>query len=250
LSRDLWLVPVAQQATEALVVNRCVVVIDVFRATTTVLAALEAGAREVCTASEVDTARLMKERLSNAVLAGERGGFALEGFDLGNSPLEMTPASVEGRTMILTTTNGTLAVERSGRASCVYAACVRNAEAVARVVESTELNVTIVCAGTEGRYSVEDVYAGGLVAAHLSRVGYDLDDGAAAAAILSRTDTNTVVNANTCRHYRNLIERGLGGDIPYCLQKNSSQEVPILSVGKHPRCFRLKSHSTQSLLLT
>jgi 2-phosphosulfolactate phosphatase len=239
LSADLRLVLVAGQADEDLVRARCVVVIDVFRATTTMLSALEAGAKGIYAVSGVEEARALRERKPRMLLAGERGGLPLAGFDLGNSPLEMTPGRVAGRTLVLTTTNGTLATERSRSGSQVYAACLRNADAAAREAVSTGLDVTLVCAGTEGRLSIEDLYAAGIVAARLSLEGYALDDGASAAAILAGTEVSTVVNERTCRHYRTLMGLGLSDDINYCLELNCSSAVPSLVHGEEVPLFAL-----------
>ena len=102
-------------------VGGTVVVIDVLRATTTIVFALEAGATEVIPCLEVGDARAMAEKFppGTAVLGGERNGLPIEGFDLGNSPSEYTPETVGGKTVIFTTTNGTRAMLRCQKAAQV-----------------------------------------------------------------------------------------------------------------------------------
>lgn len=146
------------------------VVVDVLRATTVMATALAAGAQRVITCREVDDAHRIAEQLrrekpeETVLLVGERGGLPIQGFDLGNSPIDFTPQRVRGRTLVQTTTNGTLAIERCATAAKVVTASFVNLTSVAeRLVAEGE--VQIVCAGTDGRVTGEDVLlAGALVA--------------------------------------------------------------------------------------
>ncbi len=223
---DVILVPTAQSANADELAGRRVAVIDVLRATTVILAALERGARRVLAVAGLDEARLLKSRLPDAVLAGERGGFAPEGFDYGNSPVEISGADLAGRVVVLTTTNGTLAVQRAEPAATIFAACLRNASSVARVLASRDGRIALVCAGTEGAFTIEDFYCAGLIARGLSSHGYVLSDLAWSAALLADRPVAGVVNDRTCSHVRTLIRRGLGADVPYCLDCDASTTVP------------------------
>jgi 2-phosphosulfolactate phosphatase len=100
------------------------------------------------------------------VLGGERGGLPIEGFDLGNSPAEYTPASVGGKTVVFTTTNGTSALERARQAKHVYVAAFVNAAAVVRAL-TNETDVHLLCAGTRGEITREDVLLAGLLVERL-----------------------------------------------------------------------------------
>jgi 2-phosphosulfolactate phosphatase len=145
------------------------VVIDVLRATTTITAALAAGAREVIPCLEVEDARRIATGLpaGQALLGGERGGVKIEGFDLGNSPSEYTRERVAGRTLVFTTTNGTRAMLHAKAADEILLAALVNVRAVAqRCAERARID--LVCSGTQGKVTREDVLAAGAVTAILT----------------------------------------------------------------------------------
>lgn len=152
--------------------GKTVVVIDVLRATTTICCALEAGAREVIPCLEIEEARRMAEQFppDEVVLGGERGGLPIDGFDLGNSPDEYRPESVSGKSLVFTTTNGTRAMLRCRRAARVLLASFLNASAVLRELAALD-EIHLVCAGTEGQYSRDDILLAGLLVDRLERSG-------------------------------------------------------------------------------
>jgi 2-phosphosulfolactate phosphatase len=147
-----------------------VVVIDVLRASTTIIYALEAGAVEVIPCLEVEEALKISAGLprSQVVLGGERGGLRIEGFDLGNSPLEFDPASVGGKTLVFTTTNGTRAMNQCRLAERVLIGAFVNAAAVVeQLAESPPIH--LVCAGSGGDITRDDVLFAGLLVDRLQR---------------------------------------------------------------------------------
>ncbi len=148
------------------------VVIDVLRAGTTIVYALAAGAEQVVPCLEVADARAMVEQFpaGTALLGGERQGLPIEGFDLGNSPGEYEPARVAGKTIVLTTTNGTRAMASAREAETVVIAAFVNASAVARQLADKQ-HVAIVCAGTDGQIGNDDVLLAGLLVERLQRAG-------------------------------------------------------------------------------
>jgi 2-phosphosulfolactate phosphatase len=142
------------------------VVIDVLRATTTIVHALAAGCTEVRPCAEVDEARALAGgmRAGRVLLAGERGGEPLPGFDLGNSPREFTCPVCRGSTLVLTTTNGTQALLRAAEAERVLIAGFVNFSAVCEQLRQESRPIHMVCAGTEGEVALEDtLLAGALV---------------------------------------------------------------------------------------
>lgn len=147
-----------------------VVVIDVLRATTTIIHAIAAGAREVIPCLEIADARRLAGGYppGAALLGGERGGVKIEGFDLGNSPEEYNRATVGGKTVVLTTTNGTRAMMLCRQAKRVLVGAFVNVSAVARALVREE-QVHLLCAGTEGSITREDVLFAGRVAVSLRR---------------------------------------------------------------------------------
>jgi 2-phosphosulfolactate phosphatase len=148
------------------------VVVDVLRATTVMIHALAAGCEAIIPCQEIDEAQTLAASLppGTALLAGERGGLPIPGFDLGNSPSEFTPEVCRGKTMVMTTTNGTRAILASLDADRVYVASFANLRStsdelrVQLLMKDHGRPIHIVCAGTEGHVSWEDsLLAGALV---------------------------------------------------------------------------------------
>ncbi len=148
------------------------VVIDVLRAATTIVHALAAGAKEIIPCLEVAEAHALAQRfrVGEVLLGGERQGVAIDGFDLGNSPEEYTPDRVGGKTVILTTTNGTRAISRALKADEVFIAAFVNASAVLQRLFDRQ-SVHILCAGTDGQISEDDVLLAGMLVERLQRQG-------------------------------------------------------------------------------
>jgi 2-phosphosulfolactate phosphatase len=174
--------------------GRTVFVIDILRAGTTICAALHHGAKAVVPVASTEEALRMAQTLGHGetVLAGERNCVRIEGFALGNSPAEMTPESVGGKIVVMTTTNGTGALLAVANAPQVYLACAANfSVAGARAHEAWQKGeeLLILCAGREHRFSLDDAYtAGRLVEAALGggRGRKGLNDGALATLDLVR----------------------------------------------------------------
>ncbi len=144
------------------------VVIDILRATTVMTTAIHHGANQVVTTREIDEARSIASKMpSDVLLCGERGCVAIEGFHLGNSPSEYMPERVRGRDLVLTTTNGTQAIEACSRAKQVWIGCFLNLSALVENLRSKN-RVALVCAGTNSTITGEDVLFAGAVVAMLS----------------------------------------------------------------------------------
>ncbi len=143
--------------------GRTVVVTDVLRATTTTIQALYNGCTRVFPQPDIESAKKLKARIPDSVLGGERGGQIIPGFDCGNSPLEYTASTISGKSLILATTNGTVAMERCRLARRVLIGAMINVGAVCDRISSDE-PVTIVCSGTDGEITSEDLaFAGALI---------------------------------------------------------------------------------------
>lgn len=149
--------------------GKTAVVIDVLRATTTVVTALAHGAREVLPCLEIADARAKAAQFENPLLGGERGGLRIEGFQLGNSPAEYDERTVRDRTVIFTTTNGTRAMMRCKLAKRVLVAAFVNLSAICRELTG-EREVEIVCAGTDGHVTREDTLLAGAIVDDLSQL--------------------------------------------------------------------------------
>jgi 2-phosphosulfolactate phosphatase len=146
------------------------VVIDVLRATTTIVYALDAGAKAVVPCVTISDALTLAKQFppGEVLLAGERDAVAIEGFDLGNSPDEFTPERVDGKTVVFTTTNGTQAIGHARSADEVVLAAFANADAVVRHLYDRH-HVHIICAGTDGKISEDDVLLAGMLVERLVR---------------------------------------------------------------------------------
>lgn len=215
--------------------RRVAVVIDVLRATTSVLALIERGCREVCIAPNVEEARRYRNLHEGVLAAGEQGGLAPEGFELGNSPVAFAHGEVAGRRVVLATTNGTRALHLVRAAPVCLLGCLRNRSAVARAAVQAanqhELGITIVCAGREGRFSLDDAYTAGAIvdAALADHAGSDrlrLTDAALAARTLYGAYPDAEVVFRAARAGQHLIEIGLAEDISYCAEPDRSAIVP------------------------
>ena len=147
-----------------------VVVIDMLRASSTICFALAAGATCVVPLLEIEETRQLADQLGReyVVLGGERRGKIIDGFDLGNSPSEYTPQRVGGRMVLFTTTNGTRALAHASEAAHVLVGAAVNRATAARAVSDAP-RVDILCAGTDGEVTGEDLLAAGAIVDHLLR---------------------------------------------------------------------------------
>ena len=149
------LVELPQHLGEGHRAGRVILVIDVLRATTTIAAALHAGANQVRVFADIDEARTAAEQ-DDALLAGERNCRPIDGFDFGNSPGDLATSRVRGRNLCMTTTNGTAAILAAEGAASVFTLGLVNLSATCRHVRDLGRDVTILCAGTDGRATEED----------------------------------------------------------------------------------------------
>ncbi|MDX1428906.1 MAG: 2-phosphosulfolactate phosphatase, partial [Rhodothermales bacterium] len=212
--------------------ERTTIVIDVLRTSTTIASALANGARYVVPASDLDDAGTIASNLDPATycLGGERSGVKIEGYRFGNSPLEYDRDSVGGKTLILTTTNGTPAIRRARHATHLIVGGFVNVSLVTRFVRQKELDVAIVCAGWRNRVSLEDTLCAGMIL-------HDLWDG-----IEPPESTDTCHIAFTMygherhdipsalrrsRHGKRLISMGLAADVDHCASVDSVSILPL-----------------------
>ena len=229
----LDIVPTAQAAAQHNFSGSAVVVIDVLRATTSMLHILESGGRAIYPVEAVETARERKNQMPDALLCGERRGVPPEGFDMGNSPVAFRDADLTGKDIILTTTNGTQAVGHARNAANITAASFGNAVSVARYLleHENDLPLHLLCAGTNGAFSIEDYYCAGIIASYIATVGNAaLTDFAWAAAKLSGLPIEEAVTPDTCRHLGFLVRSGFSADVELSLKReveNQNRLVPV-----------------------
>jgi len=210
--------------------NRTVVVIDVLRACSTIVTALNHGARAVLPVADMAEAGKIASNLDPDVyrLGGERDGEKIDGYDLGNSPAEYTPDVVDNRDVILNTSNGTQALSRATPAKHLVAACFLNAGRVVDFVRANDDEVTIVCAGRQNRLALEDTLCAGLLLERLwDREEPDVvTDSAHTAFTLYETDRDDFRAAlDGANHAERLVQQGFAADLDYCFRID---DLPVL----------------------
>jgi 2-phosphosulfolactate phosphatase len=228
----------AGELSEAAAKGNHVVVVDVLRTSSTIVRAYENGAEWIIPVAQVEDATRLVQTLDRekALRGGEREGRMIEGFDLGNSPLEYTSKIIKGKTLILSTSNGTLAITGSAAATEIVVGCFLNLSAVvAHFMAARPKRVAILCAGNQGQLALEDFVCGGLMVARLeqtSRARLALNDGAVAAKVLaaSMSDIGEVVRSSS--HGRLLAELGFEKDLDFCSKIDRYGTVPTVVDGR------------------
>ena len=215
--------------------DKNVVVIDVLRASTTIATALANGAKEIIPVNNIESALKIAGGLAADVMlrAGERGGRTIQGFNLGNSPLEYTKEIVNGKSIIFMTTNGSAAIVKGRHAKNLVVASFVNLSHVVSFLKDLKEDLTIICAGKENRFCIEDtVCAGRLVNKLLSSDQIDLltDDSSSAACMLDKNLGKNVLRLlKNSEHGKYLSEIGFADDLEACAEIDSIPVLPILS---------------------
>jgi len=214
------------------------IVVDVLRACTTICAALAAGAKEVIPADSSAGAIQLASILSKdtILLCGEREGRIVEGFDLGNSPLQYKPSLVKGKTLIFSSTNGTPAIVKTRQSIKTYIAGFVNQDVVVNALKNETEPVHIICAGRNIEFAIEDALCAGLILSELHRrtdAELELNDGATAAVILADKFRDRIpkIVANS-HHGRYLTEIGAKNDLPFCADLNRLPLLPVFNDGR------------------
>lgn len=207
-----------------------VVVIDVLRATSTMVEALANGARAIYPAASTEDAMRLAQSLGRdeLLLCGERRALRIEGYDLGNSPAEFTPERVRGKRLVMNTTNGTQAFLATEGAERVLAASFLNLAAVTDAV-SRAARLVVVCAGREGLFALEDAVCAGVLIRRLEAAHgepLDLGDGARAARVLcDLVDLGAAFLADTDAG-RALMRVDRSDDLEWCARLDCHHVVP------------------------
>ncbi len=218
--------------------GKTVVVVDVLRASSTIVQACENGVARIIPVATVEEAAKLLSTLERkrTLLGGEREGLPIDGFDLGNSPLEYTKQVVKGKTLIFTTSNGTAAITKSASAREIVLGCFLNLSAVVtHVVSSRAKKVAVLCAGSLGRLSLEDFVCGGHVVDRIvdgTRASTVLNDGAVAARALANALGDVGEAVRNSSHGLRLAELGFEDDLEFCSRVDNYVTVPIVEDGR------------------
>lgn len=213
-----------------------VVVLDVFMATTTLLAILENGARDVYPAESLEEAEEIHNRLGpeNVLRGGEQDAARIDGYDHGPFPEEYAPDVVRGKSVIFVTTNGTRAIADAAPADRVLLGCLRNAPAVARELqESGTDSIYLVCAGSAGRFTIEDFLGAATIASHLDPTGWRLNDAAwLALDFMDRHKDNVHEALKGSRTGRWFVEHDWMDTFAFVADVGASDLVPEVRAGQ------------------
>lgn len=215
--------------------NAVVVIIDVFRATSTIASALHNGASCVIPVDEVSKAINISNSLGG-IAAGERDGKLAEGLQHGNSPLEYNPAFISNKILVLTTTNGTrlLQMALDNGANTIITGSFPNLGAVCDFVVKEKKNVVLGCAGWKDRFNLEDtLFAGAVIDQVKEHFTIHCDSSLMAEQQYMQVKDNIHAYAPKLTHYHRLVERfGLIDDIRFCLTADAANVLPLYKEGK------------------
>lgn len=224
------------------------IVIDQIRASTTITTLLDLGCRDLLLAGNVTAARRLAH-VNHSLLAGEWRARKPAGFDFDNSPSELSRADLRGRSLVLSTTNGTAVLHRVRDATHVLIGCLRNASARAGAATTLAhrdgVGIRIVCAGRHGRFALEDAIAAGTIATAIVEAIHAagdtplLTDAATAAVRLREGSPDLRLAMRDSDGGRTLREIGQEEDIAFCAELDASTTVPVVRAGPPMRILRL-----------
>jgi 2-phosphosulfolactate phosphatase len=207
-----------------------VVIIDVFRATSTIATALYNGASRIIPVDNVDECKRIGSKIEGSITAGERDGKVIEGLQYGNSPAEYPKDFINGKTLVLTTTNGTkllhMALERG--ASEVITGSFPNLSAVCNFLLSQDKNVILGCSGWKNRFNIEDtLFAGAVISKIKQNFTIHCDSSLMAESMynLHKNDIYEFIELTT--HWHRLAAYGLQKDLQYCVTTDVANVLPI-----------------------
>jgi 2-phosphosulfolactate phosphatase len=229
---EVYLSPV--QVDEIQLRDKNVVVIDILRSSTTITAALKNGAREIIPVGSVESAVKVSGNLFGDVVlrGGERNGKIIPGFNLGNSPAEYTEEAVKGKSIIFCTTNGSGAMVRGKYAKNMAVCGFVNISLVVDFVKQINEDFSIICAGKQQLFSLEDSVCAGMIIKLLEDDGSATietnDAGSAALTLYRNYGKNLLKMARSSDHGRYLEEIGFADDIKTCVEIDSIPVLPLL----------------------
>lgn len=207
--------------------DHSVVVVDILRATSCMVTAFAHGVRSIAPLSQLEDCLAMKSL--GYLTAGERDGKKVEGCDLGNSPFEYQDASLNGKKIAFTTTNGTQAIVKSLGAREILIGSFLNLSAVARHLHQSPYDVLIVCAGWKGKVNLEDtLFAGALVERLKDDADPACDSPVAAQHLYNSARTDLLAFLDNARHVNRLRKLNAVEDIRFCLSTDRYNVLPYV----------------------
>ncbi|MCH1588735.1 MAG: 2-phosphosulfolactate phosphatase [Flavobacteriales bacterium] len=209
-----------------------VVVLDVLRATSAICTAIEHGVKEIIPVATVEEARELQAK--GYIAAAERGGQIVEGFDLGNSPYSYMDPQLKGKSVVLTTTNGTKAIDMARSKETVVVGALNNLNALCDWLIEQERDILVLGSGWKDKFNLEDTICGGAIADQCLASGkfYADEDSTVAAKFIFRSSRdNMFAFLKASSHRRRLRALNLNEDVKYCLTPNNCTAIPVLKNG-------------------
>lgn len=230
LSVDVCLTPELYHLSEDK--EAIVVVIDILRATSAICTAFETGVEKMIPVATLEAARAFKDK--GYIVGAERDGMQVEGFDFGNSPYSYKEPNLKGKTVVITTTNGTKSINIAKEAHQLLIGAFTNITALTDYLLKEKRNVILLCSGWKGKFNLEDALFAGAVAEILSKdeAFVDFSDSALATNYLYQTALkDPYIFLSNSSHRKRLAKLKLKKDIKYCLQFDQTQIIPEYKEG-------------------
>ncbi|UUZ79568.1 2-phosphosulfolactate phosphatase [Paenibacillus sp. P26] len=238
---NIHVIPSVFEARTEEPLHKTVIVIDVLRATSTMLTALANGCTEIIPLETVQQAKSLQQE--GDLLGGERACKKIPGFDLGNSPLEYRNAAVAGKRLIFTTTNGTRAIQKAGKQNRILIGSLLNARACAVKAAAWKEELAILCSGTSDVFALEDGLCAGMIVDELGRLygkpaenaeaHLRVNDFGLSMLYAYRSVQDRLADALlSCSNGKRLTKLGFREDVIYCSQKNTIDLAPEVRGGK------------------
>lgn len=207
--------------------NYIVVVVDIFRATTTMCAALKNGANCIIPVASIEEAQQYKAK--GYLVGAERNVKRCDFADFGNSPFDYTKEKVEGKEIVFTTTNGTQAIEAAANADILTIGAFSNISALTEFCIQKQKDVMILCAGWNNRFNIEDTLFGGALAERLVAKGYASASDATKVALSMWQEAKSDLRGyiNRTEHIKRLEANNLQDSVEYCLTVDTANLVPL-----------------------
>ena len=209
-----------------------VVVLDVLRATSAICTAMEHGVKEIIPVASVEEARQLQSE--GYLAAAERGGQIVEGFDMGNSPFSYMDPALQGKSVVLTTTNGTKAINMAKDKETVVIGSLNNLDAMCHWLIRQRRDILVLGSGWKDKFNLEDTICAGAIADKCLKSGRffaDEDSSVAAKFIYRSARDNMFAFLKASSHRRRLRKLNLNEDVKYCLTPNNCSAIPVLKNG-------------------